>query len=110
MSPEMLARILEIGPKFQDWFKDVEKYAKAVMINQGVKLPGFKIVRGRSSRIITDKEKIAEILRTNGYDEEAYMKPSELLSLTNLEKNVGKKTFDRLVGEKQQKVKCYSRC
>jgi hypothetical protein len=99
MSPEMLARILTIGPKFQDWFKDVEKYAKAVMINQGIKLPGYKLVRGRSNRLITDKERVAEILKTNGYDAEKYLSTPELLGLTALEKNIGKKVIDHLVGD-----------
>jgi hypothetical protein len=99
MSPEMLARILTIGPKFQDWFKDVAKYATAVMINDGVKLPGYKIVRGRSNRVLTDKEKIAEILRTNGYEDDDYLKPRDLLGITALEKNIGKKVFDNLVGD-----------
>lgn len=98
MSPEMLARILTVGPKFHDWFKDVAKYAMAVMIKDGVKLPGYKIVRGRSNRIITDKDKIAEILRTNGYDDTDYLKPRDLLGITALEKNIGKKVFDNLVG------------
>lgn len=99
MSPEMLARILAIAPKFQDWFKDVEKYAKAAMIRDGMKIPGYKIVRGRSKRIITDEARVREILRTNGYDESRYLKPVKFLGITALEKNIGKKVFDSLAGE-----------
>ena len=99
MSPEMLARILTIAPMFQDWFKDVAKYATAAMINDGMKLPGYKVVRGRSNRIITDKDRVAEVLRTNGYTDEQYLSKPELLGLTALEKNVGKKVLDRLIGD-----------
>jgi len=99
MSPEQLARILTIGPKFQDWFKDVEKYATSAMINDGMKLPGYKVVRGRSNRMITDKAKIAEVLRTNGYEDDVYLSAPELLGITALEKNVGKKVLDHLVGD-----------
>ena len=99
MSPEMLARILTIGPKFQDWFKDVVKYATAAMINDGMKLPGYKVVRGRSNRVLTDKSKIAEILRTNGYADDEYLEPAELLGIGKLEKNMGKKVIDLLVGD-----------
>ncbi len=99
MTPEMLSRILTIAPKFQDWFKDVVKYATAAMINDGLKVPGYKVVRGRSNRLITDKAKVAEILKTNGYSNEQYLAPAELLGLTALEKNVGKKVIDRLVGD-----------
>jgi len=99
MSPEMLARILTIAPKFQDWFKDVVKYATAAMIRDGLKLPGYKVVRGRSIRMITDKDKLAEVLRTNGYEDEAYLSKPELLGITALEKNIGKKVLDHLVGD-----------
>lgn len=99
MSPEMLARILTIAPKFQDWFKDVQKYATAAMINDGVKLPGYKVVRGRSNRVITDKDKVAEVLRTNGYTDDKYLTTPELLGITTLEKNIGKKVIDHLVSD-----------
>lgn len=99
MSPEMLARILTIAPKFQDWFKDVVSYATAAMIKDGMKIPGYKVVRGRSNRIITDKAKVTEILRTNGYAEDKYLEPAELLGLTKLEKNIGIKVLDNLVGD-----------
>jgi len=99
MSPEMLARIMTIAPKFQDWFKDVVKYATAAMINDGMKIPGYKVVRGRSNRIITDKDKVAEVLRTNGYADETYLTKPELQGITALEKNIGKKVIDHLVGD-----------
>ena len=99
MSPEMLARILTIAPKFQDWFKDVVAYATSAMINQGMKVPGYKVVRGRSNRLITDKARVAEVLKTNGYAEDKYLEPVELLGLTKLEKNIGKKVIDNLIGD-----------
>ncbi len=99
MSPDMLARILEIGPKFSAWFKEVTEYAKKSMVYDGLELPGFKVVRGVSRRVITDQDRIAEILRTNGYDEADYLSEPKLLSLTKLEKNIGKKMFNQLAGD-----------
>lgn len=96
MSPEVIGRILEIGPKFIDWFKDVEKYAVAASINDGLKIPGYKIVEGRSTRVITDPVAVAEKLRTAGFKEDDYLKPVELLGISYLEKNVGKKLFNSL--------------
>ncbi len=98
MSPEMLARILEIAPKFQEWLNSVTSYAKSAMINQELKIPGYKLVRGRSTRVITDEAKVHEILRTNGYEEDVLLTPRKLLGITALEKNVGKKVFENLVG------------
>ena len=96
MSPEVMARILEIAPKFIDWFKDVEKYALNAAINQGLKLPGYKLVEGRSTRVITSPEAVAQKLHDAGIPEEHYLKPRELLGISYLEKNVGKKLFNHL--------------
>ena len=99
MSPEVLSRILDIAPKFIDWFKDVENYASRLAIVDGVKIPNYKIVEGRSTRIISDAKAIAETLRTSGFKEEDYLKPVELLGITSLEKNIGKKLFNDLCGQ-----------
>ena len=99
MSPQMLSRVLAIGPKFIDWFKEVEKYAMKAAISDGLQIPGFKIVEGRSVRVMTDTDAIKERLRTSGFKEEEYLKPQELLSITYLEKNIGKKLFENLCGQ-----------
>lgn len=96
MPPEVLSRILSVAPKFIDWFKDVEAYASKLAINDGVQIPNYKIVEGRSTRMITDTEAVKEKLRTAGFKEEDYLKPVELLGITSLEKNVGKKLFNSL--------------
>ena len=96
MPPEVLSRILEVAPKFIDWFKDVEAYASKLAINEGVQIPNYKIVEGRSTRVITDTEAVKEKLRTAGFKEEDYLKPVELLGITSLEKNIGKKLFNSL--------------
>ena len=96
MSPEVLSRVLDIGPKFVDWFKDVEKYATRASINEGLKIPGYKLVEGRSIRMITSPEAVAEKLQSAGFREEDYMKPQELLGISILEKNIGKRLFQQL--------------
>jgi len=96
MSPEVIAKILDIGPAFIDWFKDVEKYALAASINGELKIPGFKLVEGRSVRTIISPESVIEKLKTAGFGPESYLKPQELLGITALEKNIGKKLFASL--------------
>lgn len=99
MTPDMLARILFIAPKFIDWFNDVQKYAMQAAINEDLKIPGYKLVEGRSVRQIFDTESVKEKLKTTGFSEEDYLKPQELLGITALEKNVGKKLFNDLCGQ-----------
>lgn len=99
MTPEMLAKVLYIAPRFIDWFKDVQSYASKAAIMDGVAIPGYKIVEGKSNRVILNPDAIVEKLHTNGYGEDTYLKPRELLGITALEKNVGKKKFAELCGE-----------
>lgn len=99
MSPEVFSRILTIAPKFIDWFKDVENYAIQSAINGAIKIPGFKLVEGRSIRIIADKDGVIEKLRTSGFQEDDYLEKPKLLGITTLEKNIGKKLFNDLCSQ-----------
>jgi len=96
MTPEMLSRVMTIGPRFIDWFKDVMAYATATMINEGTKIPGYKVVEGRSNRVITSPDSIFELLTTKGFPESDLLEPRKLLGITALEKNIGKKLFAEL--------------
>lgn len=92
LSAEQLGNILEIAPMFIDWFKDVQSFALGQLM-QGVKIPGYKLVEGRSNRIITDETKVKEILLEVGLTEDEIMKPREMLGISKLEALVGKKLF-----------------
>lgn len=99
MSPDMLSRVLFIAPKFIEWFNEVQKYAIKASIYENLKIPGYKLVEGRSVRTIFDVDSVKEKLRTSGFSEEDYMKPRELLGITALEKNIGKKLFNDICGQ-----------
>lgn len=98
LTPEQISNILEIGPLFNDWLKDVSAYALGQLV-QGVKIPGFKLVEGRSNRIITDEEKVKEILLNVGLTENKIMKPAKMQGITELEKLCGKKLFGEICKE-----------
>lgn len=98
MSPERIGNILDVAQIFVDWFKDVQAYAMGQLL-RGVKIPGYKLVEGRSVRIITDTEKVKEILLGIGLTEEMIMKPKELKGLSSLERLVGKKLFGELCAD-----------
>lgn len=99
MPPEVLARILDIGPKFIEWFKDVMSYATKTAIRDGTTIPGYKLVEGRSVRTIINPDAVIETLQNSGFSEDDYLKPRELLGITYLEKNVGKSLFNSLCGD-----------
>ena len=79
------------------WAKDIEKFAYNEAVNNGKSWPGFKLVEGRQSRKYSSEEKVAERLLEAGYEEEKIYSKS-LLSLTKLEKELGKKEFEEIIG------------
>lgn len=98
LSLEQISNILYVGPMFVDWFNDVQAYALGQLV-AGVKIPGYKLVEGRSNRIITDDEKVKEILLEAGFKEEEILKPQQMHGITKLESLVGKKAFCELCKE-----------
>lgn len=92
MSLEDVASYL---PKLDDaikWAKDLQDYALA-KARAGEKVPGYKLVEGRSVRKVKDQNAMALALQKAGYEPDMIWKPLELQTLTNLEKLVGKKAF-----------------
>lgn len=95
LSLDELSDILKHEKLIKDWLKDVTEYALQLALS-GIKIPGFKVVEGRSNRKIVDEEGLAELLISLGYPEEKIYKPKEINTITALEKLVGKKEFEEL--------------
>lgn len=95
MSPGELAKILDVVEDLAKWAREVKEYALEEAL-KGTKFPGYKLVEGRSNRTITDEEKLAELLLTQGYTEDKIYKPKALEGITTLEKVIGKKRFGEL--------------
>lgn len=95
---EMATLVLPNIELIKSWLKGVEDYTLEQALN-GTHYNGFKLVEGRSIRKIADAAKVEELLKEQGYDDAAIMKPAELKGLTDLEKTVGKKAFATLCGE-----------
>lgn len=77
------------------WIKDLEDEAlKSILA--GEEIPGYKAVEGRSNRAFVDQDKAFEILQESGFDE-AMLYERKPLSLSKLEKLVGKKEFGEIL-------------
>jgi hypothetical protein len=94
LTDEEVSDVLAKADSIKLWAGKVEKYAQ-LRAEQGHKIPGWKLVEGRSNRYLTDPEAVAKILISNGVDKAALYERS-LLGLTALEGVVGKKTFGEL--------------
>lgn len=78
-----------------DWVKSVKEYAEQQTIKHKKHWQGFKLVESRTRRKYSDETLVAEQARANDID--AF--ESKLISLTQLEKKLGKKRFTELFGD-----------
>lgn len=92
---EDLQEVLVKADSLKKWADDVKEYALEQIL-EGNEIPGYKAVEGRSIRVITDPNKVSEVLLQKGFAETMIYKPKELVTLTALEKLVGKKDFSEL--------------
>ena len=97
LTPEEISAVLERGKNLAEWFKAVQEKALEMMLN-GDKIPGYKVVEGRSQRAWTDQDKALEKLQSSGI-ERAVIYDSVPKTLAQLEKLLGKAKFDELVSE-----------
>jgi hypothetical protein len=97
LEPEAISDILSQSKAIKKWLEDVEAYALTQARDEGQSFPGWKLVAGRSNRKITNADMAASILLDAGFEE--IYKPHELLTLTALEKMVGKKHFSELLDD-----------
>lgn len=99
LSVQEIAQVLAKADALKAWTKDVEGYALKEAESKGVKFPGWKLVEGRSNRIYTNREAIAQTLIIEGFDAKTIYEPQELLGITAMEKLIGKKQFEALLTE-----------
>lgn len=96
VSKEELENILPLLNRIEDWISSVFAYVTSEAINHGVAWKGYKVVEGRSKRQFTDTKAVVDAAAAEGYTD-VYKR--ELLSLTEFEKLMGKKTFARVLGK-----------
>lgn len=98
LSDEELIEVLQHSAMLVNW---VEK-AKAHLLSKAVsghKFKDYKLVAGRSQRKITDEDKVVqEVFTMFKYDESQYMN-KKLKGITDLEKLLGKKEFQKHLGK-----------
>ncbi len=94
LSPEEIAEILPRIDPLVSWADDIRSYALKQALS-GTRYPGFKLVESRSNRRFSDEALAARIAADAGY--EPY--EQKLLGVTALQKQMGRKRFDELLGE-----------
>lgn len=98
LTPEEAGKILEKADDIKAWLADLENLVFGTLL-EGNPVKGWKLVEGRSNRRFADVTKVAEALKAAGYKEAVIYKPKELITLTQMEKDFGKKTVSEILGE-----------
>lgn len=94
---EQIPGILETLDIAEDWIKDIRSYAETRALN-GTKFRGYKLVRGKKpNRKWADTEEVEAQLLRAGYPTDLF-RVTSLKSVGDIEKALGKKAFDALVG------------
>jgi len=88
-----IAAILDKVDELAVWAADVKEYALRQALS-GTEYPGYKVVEGRSNRRYISEEAVADAVSQAGYDPYA----KKVLGLTEMQKFLGKKKFDELLG------------
>ena len=93
------AEIEDILGKLDDltkWANEIIAYAQDAAINHGKHWTGFKVVESKTNRKYTDEAAVIEAANAAGYHD-IYKK--SLISITEMEKLMGKKTVSEILGE-----------
>lgn len=97
LTNDEVGTILKQISDVESWIKDLKAYALEQLL-EGNDIKGYKVVEGRSNRIIADVDKAFEIIKDYGIDEALLYKRNPL-TLTELEKLLTKKKFEELIGD-----------
>ena len=104
LQPDEISEIVLKAKKIKNWLEDIETYA-LMQAMDGRKLPGLKLVAGRSVRKIINPDLAAGKLLEAGYKPEEIYKPQSLQTMTELKKLCGAKKLEALLGGNMETTK-----
>lgn len=97
LTPEDAGKILEQAGDIQSWQADLESLVSSTLL-AGQPVEGWKMVEGRSNRRFADELKVVDAMKAAGYDE-SLLYERKLITLTQMEKDFGKKAVAETLGE-----------
>lgn len=103
ISDKEVGEMLSKTDGIEQWLQDLKEYALQQIL-KGKEVPGWKAVEGKSNRELVDIDKAFEILEANGYKSEILYEKKPL-TLTQLEKTIGKANVAKAIGDYIEKPK-----
>lgn len=98
LTDEEIAEVLTKAEDLAKWADDIWQYAQNEALAGRKKWTGFKVVEGRSNRKFIDEAVVADTLLTTGQYTETVIYNRKLIGITDMEKLLGKKQFNELLG------------
>ncbi len=95
ISLDEAAEILNKAGDIEAWLRDLRELVTKALTD-GEAVPGWKMVEGRSIRRFADEDKVIEAMRAAGI-EDAVLFERKLISLTQMEKDFGKKRVGEIL-------------
>lgn len=90
-----LSLILDQAAIFINWIGEIKSFAEDAA-KAGKKIPGYKLVEGKSNRVIGDLDKLIKALKRTGLDESEFFK-TDLKSFTDIKALIGVKAFNKFI-------------
>ena len=84
------------------WANEIQAYAQDAAINHGKVWHGFKLVESTTKRKYADEDAVIEAANAAGYTD---IFRKNLIPITEMEKLMGKKTFNEILGKLVEKPK-----
>lgn len=97
ISVEEAGAILAKAGDIEAWLKDLKEFVTAAL-TKGESVAGWKLVAGRSNRKFADEAKVVAAMKAAGYDE-AMLYDRKLITLTQMERDFGKKALAEVLGD-----------
>lgn len=97
LTDEEVADLLKRGADIVQWYEDLCTYALEAILD-GHTIPGYKVVAGKSNRTWSDEEAAFKAIMDSGI-EETMLYERKAKTLFALEKMIGKKDFEAMVGQ-----------
>lgn len=95
LSDEEIEEILGKLDDLTKWANEIAAYAQDAAVNHGKVWQGFKLVESRTNRKYADETAVIEAANAAGYQD---IFKKSLISITEMEKLMGKKTFAEILG------------
>ncbi len=96
LTDEEILEVMQKADELSKWCDELMSYAQARAI-EGKKWPGYKIVEGRSTRKFNDIAAVEDAAKKAGFAN--IYQPKTLITLTAMEKMMGKDKFKEILGE-----------